>query len=53
MVHILNVLAYPLKFIPEMSVLKMDDYKNITFRLGGITNGFAVEFQIPKKFSFK
>lgn len=53
MVHVLNIILYPLKFIPEMSVLKMDEYKNVTFRLGGITNGFAIEFHIPKKFSFK
>lgn len=53
MVHVLNIILYPTKFIPEMSVLKMDEYKNVTFRLGGITNGFAIEFHVPKKFSFK
>lgn len=49
----LNVLMYPLKFIPSRSVLKMDDYTNYTFRVGSVTNGFAIEFHIPKKFSFK
>lgn len=53
MVHLLNVLAYSFKFIPKRNVLKMDEYKNVTFRIGGVTNGFAIEFQIPKKFSFK
>ena len=52
MIKILNVILYPTKFIPRRSVLRMKEYTNYTFRIGGITNGFAVEFQIPKKFSF-
>ena len=52
-VHVLNVLAWPLKFVPEKSVLKMDTYKCVTYRIGDVINGFAVEFHIPKKFSFK
>lgn len=52
LLKVLNTLAYPLKYVPQKSVLDMDEYKNITYRIGGITNGFAVEFQIPKKFSF-
>jgi hypothetical protein len=52
MVHVLNFLAYPLKFIPEKSVLRMPEYTNYTFRIGGVMNGYSVEFQIPKKFSF-
>jgi hypothetical protein len=53
MVHVLNVLLYPAKFIPRKSVLRMPEYTNYTFRVGGVTNGYSVEFQIPKKFSFK
>jgi len=53
LIKMLNVLLYPLKFIPERRVLRMDEYKNVTFRIGSVVNGFAVEFQIPKKFSFK
>jgi len=53
MVHVLNVLLYPTKFIPRKSVLRMPEYTNYTFRVGGVTNGYSVEFQIPKKFSFK
>jgi hypothetical protein len=51
-VHVLNFLAYPLKFIPTKSVLRMPEYTNYTFRVGGVTHGYSVEFQIPKKFSF-
>jgi hypothetical protein len=52
-VHVLNVLAYPLKFIPERSVLRMPEYTLYDFRIGAVTHGFKIEFQIPKKFSFK
>ncbi len=52
LVHVLNVLAVPLKFVPQRSVLKMDDYKCVTYRIGSVVNGFSVEFNIPKKFSF-
>jgi hypothetical protein len=52
-VKVLNVFMYPLKFIPKRSVLRMKEYTNYTFRVGGVTNGYSVEFQIPKKFSFK
>lgn len=51
-VKILNIVLYPLKYIPRRSVLRMDKYTNYTFRIGGVTNGLAIEFQIPKKFSF-
>jgi hypothetical protein len=51
-VHVLNVLAYPLKFVPERSVLKMPEYTNYTYRIGDVTHGIAIEFQIPKKFAF-
>lgn len=53
LVHILNVLLYPLKFVPERRVLKLDYYKLVTYRIGDVTNGFSIEFHIPKKFSFK
>jgi len=53
MVHILNVLAYPLKFIPKKNILRMDEYKCVSYRIGAVTNGFAIEFHVPKKFSFK
>ena len=52
LVHVLNVLAYPLKFIPQRSVLRMDEYKCVTFRIGAVIHGLSVEFHIPKKFSF-
>ena len=52
LVHVLNVLAYPLKFIPRRSVLRMDEYTNVTYRVGDVIHGFSVEFQIPKKFKF-
>jgi hypothetical protein len=53
MIHVLNALAYPLKFIPSKSVLRMDEYTLYSFRIGSVVHGYEVEFQIPKKFSFK
>jgi len=53
LVHVLNALAYPLKFIPNRSVLKMNEYKCVTFRIGAVTNGYELSIQIPKKFGFK
>jgi len=53
MVKLLNVLLYPMKFIPQRSVLHMTDYKVITFRIGGITSGYSIDIQIPKKFGWK
>jgi hypothetical protein len=52
-VRILNVLIYPTKFIPVKSVLRMTEYTDYTFRIGDVTNGFSVQFQIPKNFSFQ
>lgn len=52
MVKVLNVLTYPFKFVPKKSVLRMDKYKVVSFTIGDVTNGFSIEFQIPKKFSF-
>lgn len=55
--RILNVLIEPLMFLmkytPRKSVLRMKEYTNVTYRVGGVTNGFSVQFQIPKAFSFK
>lgn len=53
LVHVLNVLAYPLKYIPKRSVLLMDEYKLVSYRVGSVVHGWQVEFHIPKKFSFK
>lgn len=53
LVYILNVLAFPLKYVPQKSVLRMPEYTNYTFRVGNVTSGYSIEFQIPKKFSFK
>ena len=50
---IMNVLTYPLRFIPKRSVLKMDNYKLVSYSIGGVKNGYEIEFHIPKKFSFK
>ena len=52
-VKTINVLTYPLKFIPKRSVLRMKEYTNYTFRIGDVVNGYQIEIQIPKKFSFK
>ena len=53
LIKILNVLLYPLKYIPTKSVLRMPEYKVVTFRVGAVTNGLSVDFHIPKKFGFK
>jgi hypothetical protein len=52
-VKVLNVFYTPLKYIPKHSVLRMKEYNLHTFRVGGVVNGYSVEFHIPKKFSFK
>lgn len=49
---IITMIVYPLKFIPRKSVLKMKEYKVVTFRVGDVINGLSIEFHIPKKFSF-
>jgi hypothetical protein len=51
-IKILNVLLYPFKYVPEKSVLRMPQYTCIEFRVGSVVNGYKIEFQIPKKFSF-
>ena len=53
MVNILRALVYPFKFIPRRSVLRMDKYKVITYRIGDVVNGLSIEIHVPKKFSFK
>lgn len=52
-IKVMNFLMYPLKYIPQRSVLRMPEYKLVSYRVGAVVNGFKVEFQIPKKFSFK
>ena len=52
-VKILNVLLYPFKYIPKRNVMNMDKYKLIEYSIGNSINGYHIEFQIPKKFSFK
>jgi hypothetical protein len=51
-INILNVILKPFKYVPKKHVLKMPQYTLYDFRIGSITNGFKIEFQIPKKFSF-
>jgi hypothetical protein len=53
LVHIINFLARPLKYIPRKQVLNMPEYKNISYRVGDVIHGFTLTLQIPKKFSFK
>ncbi len=52
-IKFMNFVLYPLKFIPQRSVLRMPEYKQVSYRVGSVTNGYEIEFQIPKKFSFK
>ena len=51
-VKIIIILQYPLRFIPKKSVLRMKEYKVITYAIGGVTNGYSIDIHIPKKFSF-
>jgi hypothetical protein len=53
LMSIITTLVYPLKYVPRKSVLKMGDYTVYMYRIGGVSNGYCFEFQIPKKFSFK
>lgn len=50
---IITALVYPLKYVPQKSVLQMKDYRVVTYRVGAVTNGYSVDIHIPKKFSFK
>ena len=52
MVHVLNTVLYPLKYIPKRSVLQMPEYRRVTYRVGSIIHGYSIEFCIPKKFAF-
>lgn len=49
---IFNTILHPLKYIPRRSVLKMPEYRVVTFRVGDVTHGYSIEINIPKKFSF-
>lgn len=53
LIGLLNGMCYPLKFISRRHVLQMKKYKIITFRVGDVINGFAIEIHIPKKFGFR
>lgn len=53
MVHVLNAIVGVLKFVPKRSVLKMDDYKSVTYSVGSVRHGYEIQFKIPKKFGFK
>lgn len=50
---VLSPIYFIMKYIPRRSVLRMPKYKCVTYRIGDVTNGFAVEFHIPKKFGFE
>ena len=52
MVHVLNAVALPLKYVPTRRVLHMDNYRCVTYRIGSVVNGLSVQFTIPKKFGF-
>ncbi len=52
-VKLWNIIVYPLRFIPKKMVLHMPEYTCYWFRVGSVVHGFCVEFQIPKKFSFR
>jgi len=52
LIKILNVILYPTKFIPTRSVLRMAEYNCVTYRIGSVVNGFSIEINIPKRFSF-
>jgi len=53
LIAVINFLARPLKYVPEKSVLRMKEYTDYTYRIGSVVNGFSVQFQIPRRFSFK
>jgi hypothetical protein len=52
LVHVLNFILKPMKYIPRKSVLQMPDYKVVTYRVGAVTNGLSIDIHVPKKFSF-
>ena len=52
-VKTISTIIYPFRFIPELSVLRMENYTLYKFRVGSVFNGYSIELQIPKKFSFK
>lgn len=52
LVQLISIVVYPLKWLPKKDVLKMKEYKNVTFRWGSVINGFSIEFHLPKRFSF-
>jgi len=53
LLNILRILVYPLKYVPKRSVLRMADYKVITYRIGDVIHGLSINIHVPKKFGFK
>jgi hypothetical protein len=51
-IKFLDAVLKPFQYVPKKHILKMPEYTNIEFRIGGVVNGFKIEFQIPKEFSF-
>jgi len=51
-VTVLNIILYPLKYVPRRSVLRMDNYKIITYRVGDVSHGISIDIHVPKRFSF-
>lgn len=49
-VKLINIITYPIRFIPKQSILRMKEYTCYTYRIGDVTHGYSVEFHIPKKF---
>ena len=50
--RLLGWIQAPLKYIPQKSVLRMDNYRVVTFRVGDVTNGISIDIHIPKRFGF-
>ena len=50
--RLISWIQSPLKYIPKKSVLRMDEYRVVTYRVGDVTNGLSICFHIPKKFGF-
>jgi hypothetical protein len=49
----ITMIIIPLRYIPEKSVMRMPESTYYTLRIGSVFNGYSIEIQIPKKFSFK
>lgn len=49
----IKIFLVPFRFIPQYHKLVMNEYTNYSLRIGDVFNGYRIEIQIPKKFSFK